>query len=131
MLLAISAPSDPNAATGMVVIILIQLATFIFAWRKDARGSEAAKKEDLKSLKTELLQAIRDTEDALEDHKKEVDRKFEAQRQEASNSRSALHEKVNEVSKTMAAVLKGQEVMEQTLTAVGLKVDNVRSKLPN
>ena len=143
MLLAESLPSENTATTmGMVVIIGIQLASFIFAWRKDSRGSEAAKKEDLKTLKTELQQEIRQTDEdlktqkaeserKLEAHKADMDRKFEAHRLESDRSRSALHEKINDVSHKTAAVLKGQEVMEQTLTSLGNKLDAVRHKLSN
>jgi uncharacterized protein YlxW (UPF0749 family) len=128
--LADALPTEPNATTmGMVVIICIQLAGFIFAWRKDARGSEAAKKEDLKTLKTELRAEIDEHAAELKAARADFERKLEGFRKEADRSRRELHEKINEVSLKTSTLIKGQEITEQTLNHLATKIDAMRHKL--
>ena len=114
------------AMMGMVVIILMQLAQFFFAWKKDMRGTESAKKEDLAALKSEFLAAISKVEADVEEVKTALDRGAEGARTSAHNCRNEMHTRITEIALKTAELLKGMQITEQTLISLGTKFDALR-----
>lgn len=113
MLLAQLPDSNPSPATfGVIVIVLLQLAQFFFAWRKDMHRENSAKKEDLAALRKELRDEI-----------KEVDGKLQAMKTESARAREELLEKINDGAVEIASVKTGQEMMNQTLSSLVPKID--------
>lgn len=132
-MLADAATEVTPAMMGMVVIILLQLSQFLFAWKKDMRGTESAKKEDLTvikndigSLRVEMKETIGDIADDLEHLKQSVETKMEASRVEASRSRSELYTKINEGALKTAALIEGTDTLKQSLLSLTTKVDLLR-----
>lgn len=133
MLLASAMPDSTvtPATYGVVVIVLLQLAQFVFAWRKDQRNSEAVKRQDLEKLRAEFRREISETEQDVEDFRKSMERKLEEMSKDSNRSRGELHEKINDVMKDTAKLLARQELFEQTLGSLGTKMDNLRDRLPS
>ena len=126
-LILANAPALPDQVTpavmGMAVIILLQLSQFFFAWRKDMRQDQAVRKEDLAALRDELMDEINDVAGDLKDFKTGTDRKMEQARTESSKARTDIHNRITESAVKLSALAAGQETMNQTLIALGNKLD--------
>jgi hypothetical protein len=127
-----AASSTPDQVTpavmGLAVIILLQLSQFFFAWKKDMRSDQAVRREDLTSLRDELLEEIVDITDDLKSFKTSTDIKMEASRCESIRARDEIHARITETAVKLSALVAGQEAMNQTMTAVSGKVDRLIQK---
>jgi hypothetical protein len=113
MLLAQLDGTNP-ATFGVVVIVLLQLAQFVFAWKKDMARENSAKKEDLTALRKEFKEEL-----------KELDDKLEAMRTSSDGWRQGLESKLGEVSNRVASLGTAQDLMNQTLIAIRTKLDKL------
>lgn len=114
------------AMMGMVVIILMQLAQFFFAWRKDMRGTESAKKEDLATLRSELLGEIKEVSCDVDDMKKSIENKMEDSRKESSRARGDIYGQIRDGALKTAALIESTDTLKQTLISLGMKFDALR-----
>jgi hypothetical protein len=131
-LLADAIPTEVTPAVmGMAVIILLQLSQFFFALRKDMRQNDAAKKEDLTALRTELLSQISEVTDDVDALKESIEKKMEASRLESNRARTEIHDKIEKNALKTAALVEGQETIKQTLISVGTKLDQIRMSAPS
>jgi hypothetical protein len=115
---------------GMVVIILLQLSQFFFAWRKDMRANDSVRKQDLDNLRDDLMAEIDDVADDLKDFKTSIDRKQEEARKESSRARDEIHNRITESALKLSALVAGQETMTQTMISLSNKVDRALIKTP-
>jgi len=113
------------AIVGIVVLILLQLAQFFFAYRRDSHASEAAKKADLQQLRTELKNEIADVQGELDEHAEKVDRKLDAMRRDSYQARTEIHDRVTEVSQDTAKLLEASETTKQTMANLSSKLDRL------
>lgn len=118
-------PTSPDSALfmGMLVIALLQLSQFFFAWRKDQRSSEAAKKEDLTSLRAELKKDINAVASEVDDLKESIEKKLEASRLESERARGETDKKITDNAVKTGALIEGVETLKQTMISTGTKVD--------
>lgn len=126
----IAASATPTEVTpavmGLAVIILLQLSQFFFAWRKDMRSSEAVKKGDLVSLKTDLKHDIEAVARDVEGLKKSVEEKLEQARAESMRSTKELHDRATDSAVKTSSIIAHQDSMNQTLISLGRKVDRLQ-----
>lgn len=118
----------PVGVWGMVIIILLQLSQFIFAWKKDMRSSESVKKEDMTTLRNELLDEVQQVTDDVKDLRESFDTKMESLRKENKDSRTELYSRLNSDSNKIATLTEGVDTLKQTVTALGNKMDVQRSR---
>ncbi len=130
LFLADATPSVSPAQWGVAVLILMQLGQFWFALRKDQRGNEAAKKEDLAALKKELKDEITSVKTDVDELRDSVEAKMEDARKESSVVRDKISTSIRGVELQLAGVLKGQQITEQTLNQVAHKVDVLNQRSP-
>lgn len=119
-------PSTDSALfMGMLVIALLQLSQFFFAWRKDQRSSEAAKKEDLTTLRTELKKDIGEVASEVDQLKDSVEKKLEASRKESERARGETDKTLHATALKTATLIEGMETLKQTSIATSAKVDRL------
>ena len=121
---------DSNLFMGMLVIALLQLSQFFFAWRKDQRSSEAAKKEDLATLRTELKKDIGDVAKDVDELKDSMEKKLEASRLESERARGETDRTLQATALKTATLIEGMETLKQTSIATSTKVDRLLSRHP-
>lgn len=119
-------------AFGIVVIVLLQLAQFFFAWRKDSHREAAVRKEDLAAVRRELKEEIKEVEEKMESFSIAVDVKLDAMTNSAARWRGDIttkltHIEVKNVSanSTTVATL---EFIKQQVASLNTKVDKLNSK---
>lgn len=124
--------SSPDSALfmGMLVIALLQLSQFFFAWRKDQRSSEAAKKEDLTSLRTELKKDIGDVAGEVDSLKESIEKKMETARLESERTRGATDQTIQSTALKTAMLMESVETLKQTAIATSTKVDRLLQRHP-
>lgn len=120
-------PSSPDSALfmGMLVIALLQLSQFFFAWRKDQRSSEAAKKEDLTTLRAELKKDIGDVAADVDQLKDSLEKKLEASRLESERARGEMDKSLHATALKTATLIEGMETLKQTTISTSSKVDRL------
>lgn len=113
-----SSGGQPTSATfGVIVIVLLQLAQFFFAWRKDQSREASAKKEDLAALKKELREEIN-----------KVDGKVEKMREASDEWREKIKSEIGALAVETASLATGQDLMNQTLNSLLSKFDAFASR---
>jgi hypothetical protein len=115
-------------AVGVFVLIAIQLSQFFFAYRKDQRMSEAAKKEDLTVLRTELKGDIGVVAKEVDQLKDSVELKMEASRKESERSRGETEKTLSEHAVKTARLIEGVETLKQTSIATNTKLDRLLAR---
>lgn len=123
-LLADSPMEVTPTVVGLVVIVLLELSQFFFAWKKDQRASEGVRKEDLTNLKTEIMDEIEKTNDELGEIKKSFEGKLEAMRLESQRTREVMYRKINTTAETVSGIKASVENVQQTQSAQTAKIDN-------
>ena len=108
---------------GIFLMIGLQLSTFYFAWRKDQRATDNVRKADLTDLRDDLMAEIDDVADDLKSFKISQDRKMEDTRVEAARTHKEIHDRITESATNLSALMAGQEMLSQQLTAVANKLD--------
>ncbi len=120
------------AAFGIVVIVLLQLAQFFFAWRRDSHREAAVRKEDLAAVRKELRSEIKELDDKLTNGSKEIELKLDEMRKDAGQWRDSISTKLTHIEvkgvsadSTTAATL---EFIKQQVASLNTKVDKLNSK---
>ncbi len=116
---------------GMVVIALLQLSQFFFAWKKDMRANDSVRKADLTDMRNDLMAEIDDVATDLKDYRAAQDAKMEAVRIESARARDEIHERITEIAVKQSALVAGQDTISQTLLAMSNKVDRMLMKTTN
>ena len=114
------------AVMGMAVIIILQLSQFYFAWRKDMRGEQSVRKEDLSALRNQIMNEIEELGGDVKDLRVSLDKRTEIQNQSAHSCRNEMHNRITHIALQTAALVEGMETTKQTLAAMGMKLDTLR-----
>jgi chromosome segregation ATPase len=111
---------------GMVVIILLQLSQFVFAWKKDMRQNDAVRKEDLTALRQELKDEINQVSGKVDKLKQSVDARIESARAEQERHAAEAHNRITSTALQTAALMEGMEHLKQSVLSLGAKIDHLR-----
>lgn len=119
------------ASFGVVVIVLLQLAQFFFAWRKDTSREASVRKEDLAAVRKELRLEIKELDVKVVVIPLEIEKKLELMRRDSLDWRDGISKKLNEIevvgssadSESKATL----EYIKQQVASLNTKVDRLNS----
>lgn len=120
------------ASVGVVVIVLLQLAQFFFAWKRSNHETETVRKADLVAVRRELRVEIREVEAGMGQMRVDLEGKLDLMRRDAAKWRDGITEDLRriELKEGSASSATGAtlEFIKQQVSALNVKVDKLTSK---
>lgn len=120
------------ASFGVVVIVLLQLAQFFFAWKRSNHETETVRKTDLAAVRKELRLEIREVEAGMGEMRIDIEGKLDSMRKDAAKWREGISDDLKRIelkegsaSSATAATL---EFIKQQVASLNVKVDKLNSK---